>query len=560
MAEPAPSRKSDEAGEAEETTIENLEIENSEKNENENGPSISSSSKRMQMSGWRLQALSLALCLSLFLSMLDSTIVATALIPITNDLNGFDQISWVMNGYLVTYTGFLVITAKLSDIVGRRAIVATSLVIFIAFSIACGVAQTLTQLIVFRALQGIGGGGLYTMVFVILPEMCTPEQYTLYSTIISSVSVVSSLLGPILGGVISEKTTWRWIFWINVPISAVAMGLLYLSIPAHFPYAKPIDAPKLSRAALRKLDLVGTCLLLAATTLLLTALEESSVGKSWSSAIVLAPLVTGLFFWVCFFGWSKVQTLRSTVWEPILPWRVLTDRFCLALFTSTFWVGAILYAAVVALPQRFQIVHNTSATQAGLRLLPITMGIPVGSAIAASMMQKRNVPPMLLILTGAAIETVGIALTITLPTDASAFPNKGYGFEAITGFGLGMSTAIAVLSAMLVFKPEDLSVGMGGLGQFRSLGGCIGVAVVSNLMNRYFTDNLSSELSRQQMAAIKLSADAIEGFPEALQTAIRETCARGYTRQGIAMTAFGSAAVLTTFLMAEKKLRRQRPT
>jgi hypothetical protein len=234
------------------------------------------------------------------------------------------------------------------------------------------------------------------------------------------------------------------------------MLLLYISIPAHFPYTQAIDAPRLSRVGIRRLDITGTAFLLAATTLLLTALEYTSTGRSWSSAIVLAPLVIGLFFWICFFAWSKIQTMRNTPQEPILPWRVLTDRFCLALFTSTFWTGAILYAAVVALPQRSQIVHRKSAIQAGLRLLPVTMGIPVGSAIAASMMQKRNVPPMLLILIGAIIETIGISLTITLPRDASPFPNKGYGFEAITGFGLGMSTAIAVLSAMLVFKPQDL--------------------------------------------------------------------------------------------------------
>ncbi|KAL5430210.1 hypothetical protein PMIN06_012584, partial [Paraphaeosphaeria minitans] len=497
------------------------------------------------------------LCISIFLATLDSTIVNTALISITDSLKGFDQSSWLVNAYLLTYTGFLVIASKLSDIFGRRAIIAASLVLFTIASICCGVAQTLAQLIVFRAFQGIGGAGLYTMVLVVLPEMCTPAQYPLYSTIVSMVSVFSSLLGPILGGAISQKLTWRWIFFLNIPPGILALGLLYTAIPSHFPHSRPSDALKMSMQSIRRLDIIGTVLLLAATTLFLLALEENSIGHSWTNAIVVSPLVASLVLWCAFFGWSKYQASRNTVQEPVLPWRVLKNRFCLALFFNAFWTGCLLYSAVFTLPQMFQIVHKTSSITTGYWLLPLTLSVPVGSAVSATLMAKNHVPPFYLILIGSILQALGIGLMTWLPIGSEKFLDSGYGFEAICGFGIGVSTAVSILTAMLVFEKEDLSVGMGWFGQFRSLGGCVGVSVCINIMNKYITSQLASELSLEQMAAVKLSASAVNSFPKAIQIMVRGAYAGGFLWQSYAMMAFGSVAILTVLLMVEKNLRKQ---
>ncbi|KAJ4289706.1 hypothetical protein N0V90_011035 [Kalmusia sp. IMI 367209] len=494
--------------------------------------------ERMALSGMKLQLLTLTLCLSLFLSLLDSTIVSTALVHITNSLGGFERSSWIVNTYLLTYTGT-------SD---RQVN------------------------IVFRAFQGIGGAAMYTMVFVMLPEMCTPDQYTLYSTIISCVATMSSLLGPIFGGLISQRTSWRWIFWLkwvslqsydnpqltfySVPTGIFCLMLLYIAVPAHFPYAKPSEAPKISRTALQKVDIMGTLILLAATTLLLTALEESGTGHAWTSAIVLAPLISGVALYITFVAWSKIQATRTTDQEPLVPWHILTDRFCLGLFASAFWMGAMLFSLTVTLPQRFQVVDRSSALSAGYRLLPVTLVDPLGSAVGAYFMTSMHVPPFYLLLIGTAIQTLGVGLMIMRPSNLLSFPASKYGFEAITGFGLGITSAIAVLAATVFFKPKDLSVGMGGVGQFRSLGGAIGVAISVNILNRYTTDELSGTLSVEQMGAIKLSAEAVGTFPEPIQKLVREAYARGFGWQAVAMTGFGGMGVLMMGLMVERKMRK----
>ncbi|KAK7187202.1 hypothetical protein DPSP01_003982 [Paraphaeosphaeria sporulosa] len=512
--------------------------------------------ERMTLSGVKLNLLTLSLCLSLFLSLLDSTIVSTALVKITSALGGFERGSWVVNSYLLTYTGFLIITAKLSDIFGRRAMVAAGLGIFIVSSIACALARTLTQLIVFRAFQGIGGGAMYTMTFVILPEMCTPDQYTLYSTIISCVATMSSLFGPIFGGLISQKTDWRWIFWLNVPTGALCIALLYLAIPSRFPYAHQSEAPQISRGALKKIDSLGALLMLSATTLFLTALEQSGTGTPWTAALVLAPLLTSLALYAALLLWSKAQATRTTAQEPLLPWHILTNRFCLGLFAQAFWMATIMFSLTVALPQRFQVVDRASALSAGYRLLPVTLVDPLGAALSAYLLSNMRVPAFWLLLVGNAVQTLGVGLLVLPSANLLAFPASRYGFEAIVGFGLGFTSAATVLATVLYFEPRDISVGMGGVGQFRSLGGAIGVAVSVNILNSHTAAGLSGKLTAEQMAAIKGSAEAVGGFPAEVQRVVREAYARGWGWQAVALTGFGGMGVVMLGLMVERKMRR----
>ncbi|KAF2443897.1 MFS general substrate transporter [Karstenula rhodostoma CBS 690.94] len=431
--------------------------------------------ERMALSGVKLNLLTLSLCLSLFLSLLDSTIVSTALVKITSGLGGFERSSWVVNSYLLTYTGFL-ITAKLSDIFGRRALVAAGLAIFVVSS---------------HRLPRLRGGAMYTMTFVILPEMCTPDQYTLYSAIISCVATMSSLFGPIFGGLISQKTDWRWIFWLNRP-----------------------ESPAL-----------GALLMLSATTLFLTALEESGTGTPWSAPLVLAPLLAGLVLYAGLLLWSKAQATRTTAQEPLLSWHVLSDRFCLGLFAQAFWMATIMFSLTVALPQRFQVVDGASALAAGYRLLPVT----------------------LLLLVGNATQTLGVGLLVLQPAPLLAFPASRYTFEAIVGFGLGFTSAVTVLSTVLYFAPRDISVGMGG---------AIGVAASVNILNRYTAAELGGTLTAAQMAAIKRSAEAVAGFPEDVQRVVREAYARGWGWQAVALTGFGGMGLVMLGLLGEAKMRR----
>ncbi|ORY17977.1 hypothetical protein BCR34DRAFT_596556 [Clohesyomyces aquaticus] len=205
---------------------------------------------RMFLSPWKLQLLNFALCTRLFLSTLENTIVGTALVPIMNDLEGFNKSSWMANAYLLTYTAFLIITAKMSDIFGRRTMASVSLV--------------------------------YLHHCVLGLRICADDDSTR-------------------------------------PLGALALLFIYIAIPSTFPYANPSEAPHLSKKAFLRLEILGTFLLLAASALLLTTLEEGGIGSSWSSPLVLSTLITSLFFWTSFILWSKFQASRSTLQEPILP-------------------------------------------------------------------------------------------------------------------------------------------------------------------------------------------------------------------------------------------------
>ncbi|CAF9924350.1 MAG: hypothetical protein GOMPHAMPRED_003601 [Gomphillus americanus] len=200
---------------------------------------------------------------------IETTIVSTSLVSITNDLDGFQSVSWIVTSYLVTYTGFLAIISKMSDIFGRKSLKAISFGLFVLFSLGCGLAQTMNQLIILRAFQGIGGGGIYAMAYVIFPDISTPEMYGGYAAYLSLMATPACLLGPLFGGAINDNTTWRWVFWINVPIGLVCLIIVLLAIPRNFPHPPHNSPLALPRQALKqklgRRDAIGTFFLLAAS-------------------------------------------------------------------------------------------------------------------------------------------------------------------------------------------------------------------------------------------------------------------------------------------------------
>ena len=282
------------------------------------------------LKGWRLHTLTLSLCLALFLSTIETTIVSTALVAITNALSGFERGNWVVTSYLLTYSGFLVILSKLSDIFGRKPLMIFTVFLFTVFSAGCGAAQKLTDLIVLRAFQGIGGGGIYTLVFVISLQIVPPEGLASLSGILSSAYAFSAVLGPLLGGLISDRTTWRWVFLMNVPLGAIVIVLLFLAMPAGFPYRTNRSekiAKSFNTASIKKIDFVGAFLVLAASILFVSMIEEGGTEYSWSSATVLSLLCISLALWIAVFVWQKMAVTRFGEHEPILPWHLLANRF-----------------------------------------------------------------------------------------------------------------------------------------------------------------------------------------------------------------------------------------
>ncbi|PVI04203.1 MFS general substrate transporter [Periconia macrospinosa] len=376
---------------------------------------------------------------TLFKSQLAARWVGTALVAITDDLQNFVISSWIVTSYLLTYTGFLTVLAKLSDTFGRRNVMAHCIILFIIFSVACGVAKTMLQLIVFRAVQGIGGGGMYTMAFVLLPEMVPPSQYALYSGMISGVAALAHLLGLIFGGVISNNGKWPWIFLLNAPPGFVALILFCLLLPAHFPFSKEntealINIPLTQK--LRRIDSLGLLLLLS-----------SGIGYPCNGGLVLSLLIVSFTCMVGLVAWSKLFTRRlTTVQEPVLPWMFLSSRYVVSLLFTCFFTGLGFLTSVF---------EDTSAT-AGFRLLAMTLSVPCGAGAAGYALQTMHSPPLYVFLGEFSFMILGTGLS-TIKTHLSGeFPKEQYGLQIIMGLGFGINMAAMVMAAPLAFSQRDL--------------------------------------------------------------------------------------------------------
>ncbi|KAL8814949.1 MAG: hypothetical protein Q9223_005876, partial [Gallowayella weberi] len=499
------------------------------------------------------------ICLALFLSTLEITIVSTALVSISDDLDGFHKSSWVITSYLITYTGFLIIIAKLSDIFGRKPLMMSTIVLFLVFSAGCGGVKTLAQLIVLRAFQGIGGGGIYTLAFVVAAELVPTTKFAGMAALLSVTFAVSSLLGPILGGLICDHGTWRWVFYLKwVAQFSISLILIFFLMPYDFPFmGRPEYAmSKLSMASVRKIDFIGATILLAASILLVAALEEGGTEYSWRSAVPLVLLILSVFAWVAFFVRERMQSNKRVDFESVLPWHLVTNRFWASMILHALFTGIAYLTMVIDLPQKFQVVNGDSAFRAGYRLLALMMSFSLAAVVSSVLTEKKRVPPMYTLLVAASLQILGLALMTTLSTTQRSFPPAQYGYEIIMGFGFGLSISTLIMAISIVVNQQDGAVTMGAIAQARTMGGSIGISICTNLLNNHVKDGLKGQLTKQQVSGLLASARTIAKLPREMQPVVQRIYSEGYRQQAISLTTFSAVALLVVFLMWERKPRR----
>ncbi|KAK4155861.1 major facilitator superfamily transporter [Chaetomidium leptoderma] len=517
---------------------------------------------RVYPRGWRLHTLTAGLCLSMLLSTLETTIVSTSLVSMANELQGFSQAGWVITAYFLTYTGFLVIYAKLSDIFGTKLLILIAVTLFAIFSIACGASSTMLQLIIFRSIQGVGGSGIYSLVTVMTPLMVPPAKYPTYIAIISSVFVISSVLGPLLGGAISDHTTWRWVFWLNGPGGAIALVLLSISIPFSFPYPGPARffSTLVSERAWRRVDVLGAFASLAASILLVFALEQAGVEYPWNSAPIIACFVLSGFGWIIFIGWERRLSMKKSVCEPMFPWRLACNRFVLGLLLNAFLTGFPFMAAIITIPQRFQVVNGTTAVDAGIRMLPLLLCSPVATVLASLLLSKLRLPPLYVLLGGCSLQTLGVGLFSSLDSFNLDAPSFQYGYQVLMGCGFGLNLSTVLMMVPLVVKQRDMAVTMGAATQIRVLGGTIGLAVCSALLSNHVASQTSGFLTLGQQSALLQSFQNVRGLPLELQVRIRQVYAAGYSQQMRVMLYFCIASLVSLILLFEWPPRKLQTT
>ncbi|CRG90950.1 Multidrug resistance protein fnx1 [Talaromyces islandicus] len=502
-----------------------------------------------KISNFRMVICMIGLWTCLFLSALETTIVATALNKISSDLDSLGQSTWIVVAYLLTYNGFLLLFSKLTDIFGQKSLLILAQSIFLVFSMACGAAKTMNQLIIFRALQGIGGSGIYSTVFVIVTKIITVDKIGLYTGILSSVFAIASLLGPILGGVIVDNTTWRWVFFINGPGIVLSLAFIIPGIPS-------LGEQILDKQNLRRVDIVGGLLSLAWPTMLVFALEEGGDSYGWGSSVIIGTLVGGgvsLIIFIFYERWVQNNSQQ----EPILPIRLLkSPKLDLNLLTM-FCLGVCFYASIVLLPQRFQAVYGMTPMSAGIHLLPFTIVSPLFSIVCGVVLGKAQKSAIYLMMGGAAMTVVGVALIGSMPTNTTTIGNEVYGYEVILAAGSGFMMPPLIMMLKTEFSDADLASAMGANNTSRTLGGCVGLAVCSTVLHSNLKSLLAEFLKPDQVTAV-IHSSATAGLTKAQLVQVAEAYSKSYNNQFRALLAFAAVGMVSAVVLGILRTRQAR--
>jgi EmrB/QacA subfamily drug resistance transporter len=405
-----------------------------------------------------------ALMLAMLLAALDQTIVSTALPQIASDLHGLSKYSWVATAYLLTSAVSTPLYGKISDMYGRKKIFQSAIIIFLIGSALCGLAQNMTQLIFFRGLQGIGAGGLMTLVLAIVGDVVPPRQRGRYQGYFGGVFGIASVIGPLLGGLLTDHLSWRWVFYVNLPVGILALSVVAARL--HLPVRK----------TKHKIDYGGAVLLAISVVSLLLATVWGGVDYPWGSAQILGLFATsligtGLFIW-----------REGKAKEPIIPMRLFRNAIFRVSVILSLLVGVVMFGAIIFLPEYQQLVRGDSATKSGLMLLPLIIGVVGGSLVSGRLISKlgryRIFPilgSLLLIFSFWLFSHIAIATSrIELGV-----------WMLILGAGVGMSMPVMTLAVQNGVDRKDLGTATSSVTFFRSIGSSLGAAMFGAvLINR----------------------------------------------------------------------------
>ncbi|KAM0170784.1 hypothetical protein ACHAPC_011127 [Botrytis cinerea] len=303
----------------------------------------------------------------------------------------------------------------------------------------------------------------------------------------------------------------------------------------------------------KRVDLLGAVILLVAIALLVAALEEAGQLYEWRSAFVVVLLTISGISWICFVFWERLVSLESQTAEPVFPWRLMTSRIWIGMILNAVFLGIPYFVTIFQLPQRFQVVDNTTALNAAFRLIPFTLLCPVGSIVSTVVAGKAKVPPIFFIMIGSGLQVVGFALLSTL-TISEVVPVSQYGFQVIAGFGVGINlSTLLLITPYSISEPADKAVAVSSITQFRILGGVLGIAIATAAYKSNIISNLDKILTKEQRLLILESTSMIKTFDPDVQLQIRSIFAEGYNLQFRILVAFAAAQIPSSLLMWQEK-------
>jgi EmrB/QacA subfamily drug resistance transporter len=482
----------------------------------------------------RLRVIFSALLLVLLLASLDQTIVSTALPTIVGDLGGIQHLSWVVTAYLLAATISGPLYGKLGDLYGRKIVLQTAIAVFLIGSALCGISQNMTELIAFRALQGLGGGGLIVSTLAIVGDVVPPRERGKYQGFFGAVFGVSTIIGPLLGGFFVDNLSWRWIFYVNLPTGVVAFVV--------------IGAVFHARAERREhaVDYLGAGLLAAGLAGIVLYTSLGGTTYSWSAPGMIGLIVAGTVSLVAFL------VVESRVVEPILPLALFRNRVFSVTSAVGFIIGLALFGAITYLPVYLQLVKAKSPTESGLLLTPMMGGLLVTSIVSGQLISRfgryRPFP-----IAGTAVTACGLALLSQLDLGTSIAKVGLY--MLVVGLGLGMVMQVLVLAAQNAVPYEYLGVATSSSTMFRQIGGSVGVSIFGAIFANQLAKHLVGKLPPGVTAPKTASPELVKHLPPQVRHGYIEAVTLSLHPLFLTAAAITVLAFALTWMLREVPLR-----
>ncbi|MFI7497495.1 MFS transporter [Streptomyces sp. NPDC049687] len=472
-----------------------------------------------------------ALLLGMLLAALDQTIVSTALPTIVSDLGGLEHLSWVVTAYMLASTAATPLWGKLGDQYGRKRLFQSAIVLFLIGSALCGMAQNMPQLIAFRAVQGLGGGGLMVLSMAIVGDIVPPRERGRYQGMFGAVFGATSVLGPLLGGLFTEHLSWRWVFYVNLPVGVVALAVI----------ATALRIPR--KETRHVIDYLGTLLIASVATCLVLVASLGGTTWDWGSPQIVGLAVLGVVLAVAF-----VAVERKAA-EPVLPLKLFRVRTFTLSAVISFIVGFAMFGAMTYLPTFLQVVQGVSPTLSGVHMLPMVAGMLLAST-ASGQIVSRTGRWKVFPVAGTAVTAIGLLLLHQLDEHSSTGGMSAYFF--VFGLGLGLVMQVLVLIVQNAVAYEDLGVATSGATFFRSIGASFGVAIFGTVFANRLGEKLTDAFRGAQLPS-GLSVDALESDPRGiseLPSSLQPRALHAYASAITDVFLYAAPVALLGFLLA----------